>query len=384
MKRVVSGRRQCLYNESWLHVTFASKEPIETPSILGIGTALPAQRYSQTEIFERYLEPHFGRNRRGRGIFKHAGVDYRHAAVHPSFFDQNRTTAERNQEYMIHSIPLGRDAIQRALERADLTPQDITDFLVVSCTGFDIPGLDLRLAGLLGMRPSLRRACVLGMGCYGAFPGLVRARDAVVAGQEPIALVLALELCSLHLQFEDTLDIIVASALFGDGAAAAVVGDRRRKDAASLNVHGRSAPMLVDATTYCDYQTFDHMAMHVTDHGFKMQLSAYVPNVLAANVAELVDGLLSPHGLKSSDVRFWGVHPGSGKILDYVQDCLGLDPSALDSSRHVLRNYGNMSSPTILFVLDQIIRAGNPQPGDYGVLMGFGPGLTLETALIRW
>ncbi len=354
------------------------------PSILGIGTALPPQRFSQTEIFERFLEPHFGRNRRGRGIFKHAGVDYRYAAVDGSFYDRDPTTAERNDQYLIHALPLGRDAIQRSLEQANLTPQDITDFLVVSCTGLDIPGLDLRLAGLLGMRPELRRTCVLGMGCYGAFPALVRAHDAVTARPDRIALVLALELCSLHLQFDDTLENIVAAALFADGAAAAVVGGRQPEETSPPLLHGPLAPMLVDAKTYCDYQTFDHMAMHVTDHGFKMQLSAYVPNVLAANVAELVNGLLSPHGLTSSDVRFWGVHPGSGKILDYVQECLGLDPSALDFSRHILRNCGNMSSPTILFVLDQIVRAGNPRPGDYGVLMGFGPGLTLETSLIRW
>ncbi len=366
-----------------------------SPEVIGIGTAVPPRRYSQIEIFERFLAPHFGRNRRGRGIFAHAGVDFRHAAIDGSFYHRERTTAERNDQYLVHALPLGHDAIQRALEQANLTPTDITDFLVVSCTGLDIPGLDLRLAGSVGMRPDLRRTCVLGMGCYGAFPALLRAHDAVTAQQDRIALVLALEICSLHLQFDDTLENIVAAALFADGAAAAIIGKRQGADE-TVPDHAtpfpgrewgrwdRSSPMLVDARTYCDYQTFDHMAMHVTDHGFKMELSAYVPNVLAANVLDVVNRLLAPHSLGLSDIRFWGVHPGSSKILDHVQDCLGLAPSALHYSREVLRSYGNMSSPTILFVLDAIIHSRQPRPGDYGVLMGFGPGLTIESALLRW
>ncbi len=361
-------------------------ELVTTPAVLGIGTALPLHHYSQTEIFERFLEPHFGRNRRGRGIFAHAGVDFRHTAIDGTFYDRQRTTAERNDQYLVHALPLGQDAIQRALEQADLTPQDITDFLVVSCTGIDIPGLDLRLAGLLGMRPDLRRTCVLGMGCYGAFPALVRAHDAVAAHPDRVALVLALEICSLHLQFEDTLENIVASALFADGAAAAIISGRTIEDRIADSATSRAAcsPMLMDARTYCDYQTFDHMAFHLTDSGFSMRLSAYVPNVLAANVLDVVNGLIAPHSLRLQDIRFWGVHPGSSKILDHVQECLGLGPSALDFSRDVLRNYGNMSSPTILFVLDAIIRSGQPRTGDYAVLMGFGPGLTIECALMQW
>jgi alkylresorcinol/alkylpyrone synthase len=193
------------------------KQAIDRPTVWGIGTALPPFRYSQIEIFERFLEPHFGRNRRARAIFNHAGVAYRYTAVQGSYYDQERTTEERNNCYVSQALPLGEAAIRRCLEQAGLAPEDITDFLVVSCTGLDIPGLDLRLAGQLEMSSDLRRTCVLGMGCYGAFPALVRAADAVTARPDGIALVLALELCSLHLQFDDTLENIVASALFADG-----------------------------------------------------------------------------------------------------------------------------------------------------------------------
>jgi predicted naringenin-chalcone synthase len=280
---------------------------------------------------------------------------------------------------MARALPLGAETIARCLAGAGLRPADVDDFFVVSCTGLDIPGLDLRLAGQLGMRSDLRRTCVLGMGCYGAFPALHRAREAVAAHPGRLALVLALELCSLHLQDDDSLENMVVSALFADGAAAVLIGTG--DEAAGLAPRG---PRLVDGATYCDYTTFDHMAFHVTDHGFQMRLSAYVPDVLAANVEGFIDPLLARNGLTRADIAFWGVHPGGSKILDYLQQRLGLDEAQMRFSRAVLRDYGNMSSPTILFVLDQIQRLGQPAPGDYGLLMAFGPGLTMEAAVIQW
>ena len=126
------------------------------------------------------------------------------------------------------------------------------------------------------------------------------------------------------------------------------------------------------------------MAFHLTDHGFRMRLSAYVPDVLAANIGAFVEGLLRRNGLERRRVRFWGIHPGGSRILDYLQKELELTNDQMAPSRTVLRDCGNMSSPTVLFVLDEIQRRGSPAPGDYGVLMGFGPGLTLEGILLRW
>ncbi len=304
----------------------------------------------------------------------HSGVAHRYTAVPGEYYSQEPSTQARNDRYMIEAMPLGEATIRRCLENAHKTVEDIDDLFIVSCTGLDIPGLDLRLAGSLGMRPDLRRTCVLGMGCYAALPALERAREVVLAYPERNALVLAIELCSLHFQFDDSMESIVASALFGDGAAAVLVGSGDHS----------GHPYLVDARTFCDYRTFDHMAFHVTDHGFRMRLSAQVPDVLAANVPEIVARLLTPHRLETKDIAFWCVHPGGSKIVDYVQSSLGLAESQLDFSRSVLRDKGNMSSATIFFVLDEIIRCGNPKPGDYAVLMAFGPGLTLESALVQW
>jgi predicted naringenin-chalcone synthase len=171
------------------------------------------------------------------------------------------------------------------------------------------------------------------------------------------------------------LENLVVSALFGDGAAAALVGP------AGPEARG---PRLIDLATHCDYTTFEHMAFHLTDHGFQMRLSAYVPELLAADVETFVDGLLQRNGLRRHSVRFWGIHPGGSKILDSLQERLGLSDAHLAYSRAVLRDHGNMSSPTILFVLDEIQRCGEPRAEDYGVLLAFGPGLTMEGALLQW
>lgn len=360
---------------------FRKKLPLTDPRILSLATGVPSACYPQAEIFE-FLQTLFVRARHARTIFRVAGVESRHMAADRAFYASNQGTQARNDRYLAEALPLGEATLRRCLANAGLTAADVDDFITVSCTGLDIPGLDLRLAGRLGMRSDLRRTCVLGMGCYAAFPALQRAREAVAGRPERRALVLCLELCSLHLQFDDSLENMVVSALFADGAAAVLVGGGPPPGAA--NGHASAWPSLVDAATHCDYRTFEHMAFHVTDHGFQMRLTSYVPELLAADVGPFVDGLLRRNGLDRQGVRFWGIHPGGPKILDSLEARLGLRPADLAASRAVLRRYGNMSSPTILFVLDEIQRGSAPRPGDHGVLLAFGPGLTMEGALVRW
>jgi len=346
------------------------------PAILGLATGVPALRMNQSDIYAQFQALGLAKNRRVRDIFERIGVGFRYAAVDHTYYTENHGTEARNQRYLAEALPLGEATIQRCLNDAGLAPDDIDDFLVVSCTGLTTPGLDLHLAGRLGMRHDLRRTSIIGMGCYAAFPALLRARESTALKPGRKALVLCLELCSLHLQFDDSLENMVASALFSDGAAAVIVGTH--------NEHAPRGPMLIDSATQCDYTTLDHMAFVLTDHGFRMHLSAYVPDVLAAHIETFVDGLLARNGLCREQVRLWGVHPGSSKILDYVQERIGLSDAQMDFSRRILWEYGNMSSPTILFVLDEIRRCAEPRAGDYGVLLAFGPGLTMEGALVRW
>lgn len=346
------------------------------PRILNIGTSVPDDCYSQSEILSKLNLLGFGQSRAARLIFGRAGVKQRHTAVDVSYYAESQSTQVRNERYLQEAMPLGEAAICRCLDQAGLPPEAVDEFLIVSCTGFDIPGLDLRLAGRLGMRTDLRRTCIIGMGCYGAFPALLRAQQAAQNTNKRV-MVMALELCSLHFQTEETAENMISAALFADGASAALIGSAE-------NVENTPTPQIIDTATHCDYSTIDHMAFHVTDHGFHMHLSSYVPDLLAANIEEFVDGVLARNGLHRGEVRLWGLHPGSSKILDYVQARLGLTPEQMAASRTVLRDYGNMSSATILFVLDELQHTAEPKPGDFGMLLGFGPGLTSEAILLRW
>ncbi|OWY58940.1 hypothetical protein B7486_77255, partial [cyanobacterium TDX16] len=161
---------------------------------------------------------------------------------------------------MVEAVKLGERLLRAGLERAEIAPEQVTTLIVVSCTGFNVPGLDLLLAGRLGMRPDLSRTCVLGMGCYGAFPAVRRAWESVRVQPNGLALVLALELCSLHLQFDDSVETAVSTSLFADGAGMMLLGN---------GGSAATGPKLIDAETYCDYQTLDHMTFTVTDEGFR-------------------------------------------------------------------------------------------------------------------
>lgn len=351
------------------------------PAIVALATGVPEARYSQSDIAEYFIALQTKETRRARAIraiFERAGVGYRHMMVGEDFYKQKRSTQERNDLYMPEAIRLGQRTIERGLSEAGIRADEIDDLIVVSCTGVNVPGLDLHLAGRMGMRHDLHRTCILGMGCYGAFPGLLRARQAVASQQGRRALVLTLELCSLHMQMEDSAENVVSSALFSDGAAMGLVSS---DDTDTKNAH---KPRLLRFATFSDYTTFEHMTFDLTDEGFRMYLSSYVPDLLATQIKPFVDGLLASEKLDYEHVRFWGIHPGSTKIVDYVQNRLGLADSQVEYSHQVLHDYGNMSSATILFVLDRIQQCGHPSSGDYGVLLAFGPGLTMEGLLVQW
>ena len=349
------------------------------PKIIALQTGVPARSYSQKEITDFYIEllntqgKH--RARAIRSVMNQSGVSFRHSAVDLQFFHGPKTTQQRNDRYMVEALPLGMQVIQSGLKRAGVTPQDIDSLVIVSCTGFNVPGLDLLLAGQLGMSTHLTRTCIFGMGCYGAFPGLKRALESVAMDANRLALVLSLELCSAHLQFDDATETVVSTSLFGDGAGMALIGGAQL---------AQTGPALIDTETFCDYQTLGHMTFNVTDHGFRMYLSSYVADVLAANIGEFVNRLLLRNNLRCEDVKFWAIHPGSKRIVEYIQQKLELTDEQVSYSLQTLRDYGNMSSATVLFVLDRMMQDGMPQRGDYAVMMAFGPGLTMESILLKW
>src|SRR5215475_2707508 len=340
-------------------------------AIAGIGIAQPPGT-AQDDLWSGFFARHYaGASRElARRIFANSGVRRRHAAINPTTEDiSGWTTGQRMERYLVEAMPLGKWAAGDALAAAGVDAHDVGMFAVCSCTGYVTPGLDVLLARDLGMAPATQRLAIGHMGCYAAVPGLGVVRDFVLANRRP-AVLLCLELTSLHVQ-PPTADPeqIVAHALFADAAAAVVVTPQA------------SGYELVEVAAVTDATAADHMTWDVTDHGFRMGLSARVPDVLAVHVTAMVDDLLSRHGLVRSDVDGWAVHPGGPRILDVVADRLELPPGALYESRNVLAEHGNCSSATVLMVLEEITRRS--QPPRYVVALAFGPGLTLYGALLR-
>jgi predicted naringenin-chalcone synthase len=293
------------------------------------------------------------------------------------------TTAERMRVYAEEAGPLALRAARPALAEAGFAPGSVTHLVTVSCTGFAAPGVDLALITGLGLRPTVERTHVGFMGCHGALNGL---RVAAAFAADPAARVLlcAVELCSLHYYYGSAADKLVANALFADGAAAvagsAASGGRQPPDL--MTDQGADAPrspwrLLASGSCLIPDSAGD-MAWAVGDHGFEMTLSRRVPGLIAHAVRPWLAAWLGDNGLSLSDVGSWAVHPGGPKVLAAVEEGLGLPADALAASRGVLADYGNMSSPTVLFVLDRLRKAGAPRPC---VALGFGPGLVAEAAL---
>jgi predicted naringenin-chalcone synthase len=343
------------------------------PSILGIGTAIPDNHYEQMEICAN-LSSAFDNSHRAPAVFRASDVETRHSVVENlNWLVANPSNSDRLRAYMTHALPLGVKAIEQTLNQVQLAPTEIDDFIVVSCTGVDTPGLDIKIAEAMGMSPYLRRATLVGMGCQALIPALYQAANILQGQPESRVLVLTLELCTLHFQHGRTLKNMLGSALFADGASAVVIGNGSNQGLC-----------LLDTLTYSDYQTQEELSFHPGDTGYQIHLSARIPNLLGTHVPHVVARILSRHKLQLSDITHWMVHPGGMKILDCVEEALGLPKNALQHSRAILRQYGNMSSATLLFVLERVMDQAQPLTNDYGILIGFGPGLTIEVGLIQW
>ncbi|MGH3600654.1 MAG: type III polyketide synthase [Pseudonocardiaceae bacterium] len=336
--------------------------------VTGIGHAVPAP-IGQRELWDGFFAGRYAGVRSAAQVFASAGVQTRHTVVNPAVEDiSDWGTEARMRRYLAEALPLGKSAVGAALADAGLTAEDVGLFTVATCTGYATPGLDILLARDLGMPADLQRLLVGHMGCYAALPGLAAVTDFVAARGRP-AVLLCLELTSLHLQPPTTgMDQVVTHALFGDAAAAVVV---EPGDGPGLH--------LFDVTARTDAATADHMTWDVTDQGFRMGLSPRVPAVLGRHVGSVVDDLLASHGLRRCDVGGWAVHPGGRRIVVVVGRSLDLPDSAMESSYDVLRDYGNCSSPTVLLVLEAL-RAKEIATI---VALAFGPGLTLYAGLLR-
>lgn len=357
-----------------------------------IDTLLPEFSYTQEEASAKMQE--WARDEREkrliRAIYRSSGIEHRYAVIKDydggdpgSFFragpDGNREgpgTAARNDIFASESRKLSVDLARKILTGSPgIGAGDVTHVVTVSCTGFYNPGPDYYIVRDLGMSLSTQRYHLGFMGCYAAFPALRMAAQFCEADPRAVVLVLCLELCSLHLQLNGTEDTILANSLFSDGAGAAVISAREPLPGrAAYRIDGFRSTLVPGGER--------DMAWRIGDHGFDIALSSYVPKIIGANLREFVEPSLSSSGTSIVDVDVWAVHPGGKSILDQVQKCLGLRTEQVRESREVLRRYGNMSSVSILFVLAEILGRSAGAGEEKVCAVAFGPGLTVEMALL--
>jgi predicted naringenin-chalcone synthase len=367
-----------------------------TLAILGLGTALPDAVISQSDAFRvarALAHPTDEQATWLPTMYNGSGVATRHTALGNAVIrdmldgsthtgspylptgapdDRGPTTAQRMQHYAELAPPLAVEAAAAALRSSGLRGADLTHLVTVSCTGFIAPGIDAALIRALGLSATVQRTHVGYMGCHGAFNGLRVARAFGAEKPDARVLLCAVELCTLHYHYGWDAQKVIANALFADGAAA-VVG-----------VSGAAAPpetWRVAATGSClipDSETA--MTWTIGNHGFEMSLSRAVPRLIAQNLRPWLEDWLHRQGVALNEVGSWAVHPGGPRILDAVEEGLGLPREATNVSRAVLAEHGNMSSPTILFILDRLRAADAPRPC---VALGFGPGLMAEALLLR-
>ncbi|MGH7514106.1 MAG: type III polyketide synthase [Gemmatimonadales bacterium] len=345
--------------------------PATGTSILSIGRATPALRVTQ----ERSLEYAGYTSDRIRRIFLNTGIAYRHF-----YFETpprpDETSDELNRRYLDGAMATGGRAVGAGLEAAGLSPRDVDLLVVCTSTGYACPDIGTRLVKPVGLRPDIQRASMTGLGCAGALPALQRACDFAQAHPGRIALVLAVEICSACYYVDDTLETVVGNAICADGASAFLL--------ASGSVAASRYPRMVDFQSLLDPEQLGLVGMTQRNGKLRIVLGAEVPERAPSLTQGALTPLLARHGLRQSDIRFWVVHPGGSKVLDTLQTQLGLTDADLRFARTVLRNYGNMSSPTVMFVLDEVVGNGDPRPGDWGVMTALGPGMAAEAVLLRW
>jgi predicted naringenin-chalcone synthase len=353
------------------------------PRILGIGTANPTPSFTQEEAYrlagydsQRILE-----------IFLNSDIDTRHFYMDLENINRHETPDELNQRYLRGALEIGAQAIANCLDDAGLSVRDVDLLVTCTCTGYVCPDVGTRLIAQMGFRRDVERAPMMGLGCAGALPTLQRASDYARAYPGRKALMLAVEICSAAYFLDNTLETVVGNAICADGAAAFLLSapiSSERDDGQAVRGAPARLPQVVDFQSFMDPGQLDKVGFEQRAGKLRIILAALIRDLAAPMIAQSLDPLLERNGLARSDIRFWVAHPGGRKVIDNAQKHLGLSDEQLRFSKTVLRNYGNMSSATVLFVLDEVVRTGEPRPGDWGVMLALGPGMAAEAALLRW
>lgn len=360
--------------------------------ITAIGTANPVHRFRQSTIAEfmlRAMKLNNGDGRKLQTIFKASGIEYRHSVLEDygrtqdfTFFAETPdlspfpSTENRLSVFRRNALGLSVDSVRNLMQAyPSHKMESVTHLVVVCCTGMYAPGLDIDLVKQLGLATTVQRTAINFMGCYAAFNALKIADAFCKSDTHAKVLIVCTELCSLHFQRQGTEDNLLANALFADGSAAVFV-ESESESSLKLKLESFHNDLSPEGE--------QDMAWTVGDLGFEMKLSAYVPEIIRSGIAALTDSLLGKISKKLSDIHHFAIHPGGKKILEVIERELGISREQNQSAYHVLQQYGNMSSPTVLFVLKEVVTSlSGKNEGENILSFAFGPGLTLESMVLQ-
>jgi alkylresorcinol/alkylpyrone synthase len=346
-------------------------------TIASTATAVPPYMVTRDEVkayFKHVFPIEASRIEAMMNVVDNTQVKCRYSIHPPDYVIQPRPLSRISQEYQEHSVKLGRHVACESLTRAGMKPADVDLIITISCTGVMIPSLDAHLINDLGFRSDVRRLPITELGCAAGAAALARAWEFLRGLPEATVLIVAVELPSLTFQRGDFSQAnLISSVLFGDGAAAAVVTGRPAK-----------GPRILDTESYLFPQSLDAMGFDLKETGFHIVLSKDVPQMIREKIKGLVNSFLERHSLRQEQLSRFLLHPGGQKLLLYMEEELGLSREDTQFSWDVLREYGNLSSASVFFVLHECLNKRDTRAGEYGLLAAFGPGFSAEMALLQW
>ncbi len=365
-----------------------------TCSIIAIGTAVPENQIPQSQVVRFMAKAHGMSGRditRLEALYRTTGIKSRYSAIpdYASASTNDRqfysssdnlepfpTTKERSVFYRKEAVKLSLKSIQNCLVQTNATLSEVTHLITISCTGMYAPGLDIDLVNELELSRNVERTCINFMGCYAAFVGIKSAKAFCDANPEATVLVVATELCTLHFQKKADEDNLVSNAIFGDGSAALLISNKHKsksgvKSLKPLAFHNELFP-----------EGADEMAWNIGDFGFEMKLSTYVPALIEKGIGQLVGQIIKKASV--GEANHFAIHPGGKRILEVIEKELNISKNDNWAAREILSAYGNMSSPTVLFVLKRLLESlGAQNTGDKVLSLAFGPGLTVESMILE-
>ena len=353
-------------------VRVGTKTLTQNPSVAGVAVKFPPNLYSQEEVIGAltdFASPEF------RRFALSSGVASRHTALPLAQYKHLTGFTDANEKFIEVALDLAEQALRSALDEAKVKPSEVDVVFSTTVTGLAVPSLEAQLAARVGLRQDVKRVPLFGLGCVAGAAGLARVHDYLLAFPDHVAVLLAVELCSLTVQREDiSIANLVASSLFGDGAAVVVVtgADRAPVGPKVLATRSRNYP-----------DTEDLLGWNIGSNGFQIVLSAEISTIVEKYLGDDIRKFLADHGLSTTDVSTWLLHAAGPKVIDAVENALDLPPDALELTRNSLRDNGNLSSVSVLDILHATM-ADPPSPGSIGLMVAMGPGFSAELVLLSW